>query len=680
NSFAWIELLQTNEVLDAVVREQGLVFQPKHSDVRDAMQGFTLADRFAPGDYTVKVNEGARTYTLEAKGVVLETGEVGDSIGRRLGFRWAPTAADLAGEDELEFSILSPRDASRGLLERMKPQMNEEEANFLRIQLTGTDPEQTTATLNAILDRFITLAADLKRRKLTETAEILGEQLATTEGQLRAAESELQSFRAQTITQPNENTPVSAGVQLTQPTVIGRYFDDKYTLEELQRQRRDLEQVVARAQSGGLAVDQFQQIEAVKSSPQLASALAELVTAEAELRTLLQRYTPQAKQVQDVQARVNTLRSQTVPSLANAVIAGLRDQERDLGGRISATSRDLVQMPARTIREEQLLRERDQAAILYNDVATRHHAARLAEASAIPDVSVLDSALVPQRPTTNTAPRIILMAFMASLGLALGIAILLDQIDRRFRYPDQVTRELGLSILGAIPAIRHMRAGERDPDEAAQVVEAFRSVRLNLVHSYGTAGPVMVTISSPGPGDGKSLVSSNLALSFAEAGYKTLLIDGDIRRGELHRMFGAERRPGLLDHLSGEVALEAVLRPTTHANLTLVPCGTRHQHGPELLGSRAMRELVADLKQRYNVIIIDSPPLGAGIDPFVLGTATGNIMLVLRSGETDRQMAEAKLRLLDRLPVRVLGAVLNDIQTKGVYKYYAYIYGYTAEE
>jgi Mrp family chromosome partitioning ATPase len=94
-----------------------------------------------------------------------------------------------------------------------------------------------------------------------------------------------------------------------------------------------------------------------------------------------------------------------------------------------------------------------------------------------------------------------------------------------------------------------------------------------------------------------------------------------------------------------------------------------------------MRDTMAALKTRYNVIIVDSPPLGAGIDPFVLATATGNIMLVLRSGETDRQMAEAKLKLLDRLPVRILGAVLNDIRSAdSAYKHYRYVYGYTADE
>jgi tyrosine-protein kinase Etk/Wzc len=169
-------------------------------------------------------------------------------------------------------------------------------------------------------------------------------------------------------------------------------------------------------------------------------------------------------------------------------------------------------------------------------------------------------------------------------------------------------------------------------------------------------------------------------LSFAEAGYRTLLIDGDIRRGELHRMFGLDRRPGLVDYLMGTDQLAEVLRPSAHKGLSVIACGSRRHQGPELLGSQAMTRLMAEIKAHFNVIIVDSPPLGAGIDPFVLGTATGHMMVVLRSGETDRQMAEAKLRLIDRLPIRVLGAVMNDVRADGAYRYYSYVYGYAAEE
>jgi tyrosine-protein kinase Etk/Wzc len=213
------------------------------------------------------------------------------------------------------------------------------------------------------------------------------------------------------------------------------------------------------------------------------------------------------------------------------------------------------------------------------------------------------------------------------------------------------------------------------------MVEAFRSIRLNLAHSYSPSGAILLTISSPGAGDGKSVVSTNLALSFAEAGYRTVLLDGDTRRGELHRTFAAERRPGLLDHLAGSAGSSQITRTTSHANLTLIPCGSRKQSGPELLGSARMSALMTSLRESYDVVIVDSPPLGAGIDPFVLGTLTGNLMLVLRAGETDRAMAESRLKIIDRLPIRLLGAVLNDIRAAGgIYKYYSYLSGYAAEE
>jgi Mrp family chromosome partitioning ATPase len=146
-------------------------------------------------------------------------------------------------------------------------------------------------------------------------------------------------------------------------------------------------------------------------------------------------------------------------------------------------------------------------------------------------------------------------------------------------------------------------------------------------------------------------------------------------------MFSIDRRPGLMDHLAGSCSIEDVVRPSGHQGLSVVACGTRRHQGPELLGSAAMNLFMAEMKSRYNVIIVDSPPLGAGIDPFVLSTSTGHMMLVLRSGETDRALAEAKLKLLERLPIRLLGAVLNDIKAaEGAYKYYGYVYGYSAEE
>jgi tyrosine-protein kinase Etk/Wzc len=213
-----------------------------------------------------------------------------------------------------------------------------------------------------------------------------------------------------------------------------------------------------------------------------------------------------------------------------------------------------------------------------------------------------------------------------------------------------------------------------------QLVEAFRTIRLNVSQAADASGRVLVTISSPNAGDGKSMIAANLAQSFAEAGYRTLLIDGDIRRGELDKRFGIDRIPGLLEYLDGTATLEQTLHESTTENLWLLPRGMPQSRGPELLVSPVVPDLMTELQRRFEAVIVDSSPLGAGIDPFVLSSATGNILLVLRAGESNRKLAEAKLKLLKRLPIHVLGVVLNNVRMGGDFQYYAYTYSDLKEE
>jgi capsular exopolysaccharide synthesis family protein len=677
---ASVDLLRSFAVIDSVVLRMSLFVQPKSSSDSAVFREFSLQRRFQPGKLELRINEAGTGYTLVSnEGVPLETGTVGDSIGAKLGYIWKPTKRSLGRNRSIKFTVSNPREASSDLMNRFAVNMAEK-SNFIRLQLRDTDPVRAAATLNAIDTQFVTLAADLKKRQIAELSVILKSQLDTVRQQMEEAENRLKNFRIEVITEPTQQISVAPGLSATQDQSFGGYFGKKMELDATRKDREAIEQVLQRLATGASTVDAFQTITIVRSSPNLSGALNELSQKESELRALRYRYTDEHKPVQDVKEMIRILREQTIPEYAMALVTQLRSQESTLGVELRGAEADLRKIPAREIEEGRLAREAAAKTALYGELLNRYETNSLAEKSSQPDVTILDDAQPPQQPTNNTAPKIIMMAFMASLGAAVALAILLDLLDKRFRYPEQVSRELGLSILGAIPGIKRSNGRQLKADEAAQVVEAFRTVRLNLAHSYGAAGPVMLTVSSPGSGDGKSLVSSNLALSFAEAGYRTLLVDGDIRRGELHRMFSLDRRPGLLDYLVGDASMDSIVRPSSHEGLEVIPCGTRRQQGPELLGSAAMSHLMAEMKTRFNVIIVDSPPLGAGIDPFVLGTATGHMLMVFRSGETDRQMAEAKLKLLDRLPVRVLGAVLNDIQADGVYKYYSYLYGYTSDE
>jgi len=408
-------------------------------------------------------------------------------------------------------------------------------------------------------------------------------------------------------------------------------------------------------------------------------ALADLTTKGAEARAMRLQFTDQYQPLRRLQAEIDELRRRTVPELSRQLSAQLAARVREADTRIGSAGRELQQIPTRVIEEARLRRDVTIAENLYTTLQQRYEEARLAEVSSIPDVRLLDRAVPAEEPLKNRAMMVFLGGLFGGLGASVGLSILLDRFDRRVRYPEQVTVDMGLSILGTLP--RFAKSAWMAKSEAeVQVVEALRSIRLNLSHAYGAAGPLVITITSPGSGDGKSFLSSNLAVSFAEAGHRVLLIDADIRRGSLHRVLGTNRKPGLVDFLAGRASRDEVVQTTSIKGVEVIGCGSRKMAGPELLASGTMSQLLISLRNSYGVILIDTAPLGAGVDPLVLGTLTGNIVLVLRTGVSDREFTMAKLAAMSRLPIRVLGAVLNDVKPEGGYGYYSYIPGYATSE
>jgi capsular exopolysaccharide synthesis family protein len=681
---AWAEFLRTGRVSEPVVSQLSLYLTPENPADSSVFSGFTVNQGgMRAGAYSLEVDNAGRKYTLStADGQVVESGFVGNPIGAKLGFNWQPARETLGRGRSIDFTVVTPREAALELISRLTATIPAG-TNFLTLTLTGDEPHRTAATLNALTQQFVDVAAELKRSGLTAFANTLDSQLAYAEKALKESESALQTYRVNTATLPTESSPAAGGIARTEPQVYTNFFSQKAEYDDIQRDRQALERIAAAARRGEVDASSIMAVPTVKGDPgaaNLRNAVTELWNLEAKIRTQKQFYTENYEGVKELEAQAKTIQTQTIPQAAAAMIAQLKLREGDLRERTEAASRDLKAVPTRSIEEARLQRQMDQNVRLYTSLKARYEDAKLAEASAMPDISVLDSAVAPLRPQNNTAPRIVLIALAASIGAAVLLALLLDQFDRRFRYPEQVSKELGLDIIGAVPALRRTRGGELNPEEASQVVESFRSIRLNLRHAFPGRGPVIFTVSSPGAGDGKSLVASNLAMSFAEAGYRTLLIDGDIRRGALHTAFEVDQRPGLLDYLAGEAPRAEVLKPSAYENLTVIPCGTRRRRGPELLTAPGMTELLADARTKFDAIILDSAPLGAGVDAYALGTATGNMLLVFRAGATDRKLAQAKLAVLDRLPVRMLGAVLNSIEAEGAYQYYQYIYGYSADE
>ena len=683
-SRAWGELITSFAILDSVAMRMQLYLQPNNPADSALFRDFVPGPDLRTGLFLLRVDRAGGTYALfqsrNRAQVEQERGVLGDSIGQSVGFRWAPDSAALAARGDVEFQVVTPREAAMELRNRLNVRQNEL-SQFMRLTLSGTRSETLARTMNVLLDEFIEAAVNLKRSNLVEFSNTLGEQLEVQRQNLTSAEAALETFKVNTATLPSENTPIPGGVTITNSPALSDFFNQRVAFETVRRDREALEQVVQESRGGRVRPEALLAVPAVvNSSPNLGNAIKDHTAAEGNLRAMRQKWTEQHPMVVQAREQLERMETVTLPQIAAQALTQLQRQEADLDRRIKGASSEIRQIPQRMIEEQRLTREVNVANDLYTNLKQNYAKAKLAEASAIPDVTIHDRAVAPERPLTNQAP--VTLAAMIGGGLLLGVmlAILLDLIDRRFRYPEQASQELGLDVLGGIPTVHRTKSGQTRLEDAAQLVESFRALRLSVRNACAPNGPVAVTVTSPGPGDGKSFISSNLALSFAEAGYRTLLIDGDIRRGQLHTMFNVPQRPGLVDYLFGTSTLEEVILDTTHRNLSILPCGSRRQRGPELLASDETARVIRSLREQFDALIIDTAPLGAGIDPFALGAASGNLLLVLRTGKTDRKLAQAKLNVLDRMPVRLIGAVLNDIKAEGIYRYYSYLDGYGVKE
>jgi polysaccharide biosynthesis transport protein len=673
-SSGWMELLQSYAVLDDAVRSQRLYLIPKEPADSDALAGLRIKERVVPGTYRLVVDDTGSGVTLfvDPSREPADRGQAGDSVGARLGLSWVPPMAVLTPKRTIEFVIKPPYEAALKLAHDLKVTADLD-GNFLRMELEGPSAAGVAGTVNAVAERFVVVAASLKRDRLAELTTILGTQLTRAQGNVRSAEEALRAFRVSAVT----TLAVGAGAVAENPStqyqrdpLFAGLVEMKVSLDDLARDRAAIERLLRQAADSGLSVDALAMVGAVQRSTQLVQALRDLTEKQAELRALRSHYTDENPPVRRLASEVSDLARRTIPGLASSLAAELRVRETELAQRVDAASAGLQKVPPLAVEEGRRQRDVTLAEQALANLQQRYEEARLAEVSSIPDVRLLDRAVEPQNPVGHAKLILVLLAVIGGLGLGAGGAVLLDSTDRRVRYPDQVTRAMGLTILGAVPRVE-WRNGKRET-AAAQVIEALRGVRLNVVHRHGSAGPVRLTVTSPGKSDGKSFVASNLALAFADAGFRTLLVDGDVRRGRLHHTLAVARRPGLTELLEGSVTWDQVLQSTRYNNLSFIACGLRSQAGPALLSSVTMARLLDGVRSRYEAIIVDSPPLAAGADALALATVTGSLLLVLRAGVSDRELTETKLGVLTHLPVRLLGAVLNDVRPGGAYRYYSY--------
>jgi tyrosine-protein kinase Etk/Wzc len=315
-------------------------------------------------------------------------------------------------------------------------------------------------------------------------------------------------------------------------------------------------------------------------------------------------------------------------------------------------------------------------------------------------LKLVDEAQVPTEPVPRRDLIFYAVSLIVGLATGVGLSILREFMDDTVKSTDDVERQLALTLLGTIPHIvpkktdlevkRTFTKGKKQHirnkypglmmgtmNEESVVAEAYRSLRTNIVFSSPDKAIQTMLITSSGPGEGKSLTMANTALSFAQQGEPTLVIDTDLRRPVIHHLFGFDRGPGFGELFAGTNTVDEVCREVPGTNLKVMTAGAYMPNPAELLGSRKMDSFLDELKKRYRYILFDTPPVIAVTDAAILATKLDGVVLVIRANKTSIGVSSRTLQALRNVNARALGCILNDVDiTKGYssYGYYKHYY------
>ena len=501
--------------------------------------------------------------------------------------------------------------------------------------------------------------------------------------------------------------------------------DDKNDRSNVATERlADLNKELTDAQSESLkkeALYEFAKAGDLDAVPQLRdnSVLQDMQKKQAELSIqytdAVNQYGPNFPKVQRLQAQMKDLDMQMTRE-RKGIVSQLESEYREAKQHEDLLSRALDEQKAevnvmseKMIQYNILKREAEANKALYDSLETKLKEAQISSGLKSSNIRIVDPAMIPSTPSRPAKTRNIALAFLVGLVGGVGLALLREYLDNTVKTPDDVETLARLPSLAVVPAFggeshAKKRTGLfRTPSTngqekrielvaqhlpKSQMSEAFRALRTALLLSQPDHPPQVILVTSALPREGKTTAAANLAVTLAQLGDKTVLVDADLRKPGVGRLLnlGTGKFAGLSSYLAGVSTLDLVTVPhPTIPNLAAIPTGPLPPNPADLLSSHKLTEAIAELRKKYKFIVIDSPPIMAATDAVILSVQTDGVLLVVRSGETPKEAFTRTRDLLVSVKCHLLGVVLNAVDSSAPdyyysYRYYPYSYGYGPQE
>jgi len=580
--------------------------------------------------------------------------------------------------DSFQLSLQSIDDVAGGIIDSTSASQIGTDTGIIRLSVRHPNPSRARDITNTLAQVYTEQNVFFKGEEARKSIEFIAEQMKLTHAALEEAENRVQQFKASAHVYDLGMDTKSLVDQLVGIDKQKASFSLQKKM--IEQSRSSLRQTMS---TGKVLLPSV-----MKEDENMSGSLADKITdLEIQKKILRLEKSEEHPSVRAIQTQIDEIMLK-LRSSYETTLKEMSTQERELDRQVSTLEAKLNQLPDVERQLANLTRVATVNVNIYTYLLQKHEEFRIAKAALVSNIQVIDVAKLPRASVYPNRKKNILLGVLIGLFVGGALAFFVDYLDDTIKDGEEVRYKLGMPILATIPFITLDTSPDdnspailshRSPKNA--IAEAFRSLRTSVHFSAISNAKKVILITSSFPGEGKTTIISNLAATLSQAGSRVLLIDCDMRRPSLHKLFNQSKVPGLSEILAGDTAADAIVE-TAVPGLSFIPAGTSPPNPSELLSSRQFEELLELYKTMYDHILLDAPPVLAVTDAPLL-TAIADIMILVL--ETERVPVKTALRtmeMLDMVKAPIAGVVLNDktgqAERYGYYghKYYSYSYGY----
>jgi tyrosine-protein kinase Etk/Wzc len=662
---AELEILKSRTNAEEVVKRLGL-----DREISKKSRGLTFAigefsSTALEPDYTIELT-GPKSFSVKPRdGSPSMHGQVGQRLQ-------TPTLTllllDLKGApgDRFRLQQLNFNTTVDALRKTIKATEVGKKTNIINVSHTNTDPVLARDIVNTLVQVYLEQSLAAKTEEASRTVTFIEEQLQGTRNELELSEKNLQSYKT---------TTGVVKLDTESEELIKKLSDIEKERAAVVLQRKQAEFALAALQEA----DRKGQIYApvgFRDDPQISAMANRLTELEVQKGALTSGNTENHPQVKALQRQIDELQRK-IESTYETARLNLGRQEVSIEQQIKQYEDKLRTLPAAERDLAGLMRYSKVNADIFTFLLQKHEEARIAKASAVSNIKVVDPAIIPDEPLKPQKKKNLLLGLLLGLMTGVGVVFFIEYLDDTIKGSEEAQRVIGAPVLAVIPCIAPDAEQSSDLNASmathlrpkSAIAEAFRSLRTNLHFSAINREKQVLIVTSTFPGEGKSTISTNLAITLSQTGAKVLLIDGDMRRPSLHSKSGHSKTPGLSELLAGDVSVTSVLHDIGIPNLSLITAGTIPPNPAELLGSEKMAELLVALRAQYDHIIIDAPPVLAVTDAPLLTSRCDLVIIILETERVPVKAAQRMAEMLANVRAPVGGIVINDKSDTSMERY-----------